>query len=55
MLELGVLTRFIRQEEAPTGIGAESMGSPSLHLNIIVLNDARIDAGQHDGLHDPTT
>jgi hypothetical protein len=47
MLELSVLTLFILQEEAPTGIGAEPMCPAELHIKIILLNDAFIDAGQY--------
>jgi hypothetical protein len=55
MLKLSVLPLFILQEEAPTGIGAEPMCPSEFHNKIILLNDAFIDAGQNDGVHDPTT
>jgi hypothetical protein len=51
MLELGVLALFILQKEAPTGIRAEPMCPPDLNVKIFLLNDAFIDAGQHDGVH----
>jgi hypothetical protein len=54
MLELGVLALFILEEEAPTGILAEPMCSPELNVKIFLMNDALIEARQHDGVHGPT-
>jgi hypothetical protein len=51
MLELGVLALFILQEEAPTGIWRETMCPSEFYVKILPLNDAFIDAGQHDGVH----
>jgi len=54
MLELGVLTLFILQEEASTGIGVEPMCSPEFHIKIILLNDALIDTRQNGKVDDST-
>ena len=54
MLEFSVLALFILQEKAPTGIWDQPMCPPEFHIKIFLLNNAFIDAGEHDGVHNPT-